>query len=201
MRPVNNVQRISDIFARDQAFITATSVCDGLPPVFTMVIFWRLRDDRAMLPVISATSQFGTPHTNAIYLRVKLCSENVFTNSRNAASDLAKTMTPLVSLSNLCTTPGRVAPPSADRFVCAKMFCTNVPVLLPADGYITTPRGLLITIISSSSNKISNSKSDETLSVATSVFGTGISTINASPTRIFSENFGAVPSARRTVKR
>ena len=66
---------------------------------------------------------------------------------------LAIKISPEVSLSNRCTTPGRCSPPiPSNSGACARAACTKVPHAWPAAGWTTIPAGLLITIKSSFSN-------------------------------------------------
>ena len=73
---------------------------------------------------------------------------------RCAASVLAATITPEVSLSSRCTMPGRATPPIPERLgpQCANSALTRVPVSLPGAGWAAMPAGLSTTIRCASSN-------------------------------------------------
>ncbi len=87
----------------------------------------------------------------------------------------ATTSKPLVSLSMRCTIPGRFSPPTPDRLPPKwyKSALTSVPVHDPGAGCTTMPVGLLITIRSASSHKISSAISSA--SVSTSALGSSVS--------------------------
>ena len=113
----------------------------------------------------------GRPSTTARYrLRTRRWA-NWRVNARCACGDLAKTMTPEVSLSSRCTTPGLAGSSgnaSRSRSQWPSTPFRRVPVRFPAPGWVTTPGGLSSTMASPSSWRI-----DSSISSATAVNGSG----------------------------
>ncbi len=169
----------------------------GTTAIFSRWILWR---PSAASTVPCARS--GAPQTSARYSRVSdrvlPWSAKSFDSPWCAASVLATTSRPEVSLSSRCTMPGRFTPPmpESESPQWAISALTRVPVSCPAPGWTTSPAGLSRMTRDSSSNTMLSGMSSPTGS-AGAASGTSISMLCATRTLVLASNAGAPSTATR----